>query len=46
MVELTGKDEKEVRKELDESDDEKATALKLMLEGLAKKYGKKDKKDE
>ena len=40
MVEIP---EKEVRKELDESDDEKATALKLMLEGLAKKYEKKDK---
>ena len=46
MVELTGKDEKEVRKELDESDNEKATALKMMLEGLIKKYGKKGKKNE
>lgn len=46
MVELTGKDEKEVRKELDESDDEKATALKMMLEGLIEKYGKKDNKDD
>lgn len=46
MVELTGKDKKEIRKELDESDDEKATALRIMLEGLVEKYGKKDKKDE